>query len=69
MGIILIIIFVAFLWFVLTQANGHGHGHGNGIFDYGTRGQVESPLEVLKKRYARGEIDKTEYDQRRADLE
>lgn len=29
----------------------------------------KTPLEILQARYARGEIDKPEYDQRRADLE
>ena len=29
----------------------------------------ESPLEILKKRYARGEIEEQEYERRRKDLE
>ncbi len=29
----------------------------------------ETPLEILKKRYARGEIDEQEYEQRRRELE
>lgn len=31
--------------------------------------QDETPLEILRKRYARGEIDETEYNRRREELE
>lgn len=43
------------------------------LFSGGRDGQgaprAESPLEILQKRYARGEIDKAQYDLMRRDLE
>jgi len=34
----------------------------------GAKGQTESALEVLKKRYARGEITKEEFDEKKKDI-
>jgi putative membrane protein len=36
--------------------------------DYGPPGE-DTPLQILKKRYARGEISKEDYDRMRKDLE
>ena len=52
-GLILLIVFVV-RWL------GRGPSHGNGASPPGARG-----LEILQERYARGEIDKAEYEERK----
>jgi putative membrane protein len=34
----------------------------------GDRQDTKTPLDILKERYARGEIDKTEFDERKKEL-
>ena len=46
----------ALLKWLLRQGSGHG-----------TMG-VESPLEILKKRYAKGEINKEEFEEKKRDI-
>ena len=55
---IFIIAGVFFIFQNMTKGNS-----GNSLSD------KESPLEILKKRYARGEIDEEEYERRRKELE
>lgn len=43
-----------------------GLGGGTGASEISAR--VRTPLDILGERYARGEIDKTEFEQKRRDL-
>lgn len=55
---IFIIIFVFIVLKMIVQQN---RSKKNGD-------ESESPLEILKKRYAKGEIDKNEFEQKKKDL-
>lgn len=71
MGLILIIVVIAIVLLLLEQGRGHGSGTFSTCASHGThelQEPVDSPLEVLKKRYARGEIDRAEFKQRQQDL-
>jgi len=61
MWIFWILLIVLIVWAV-KAAIGTGTGNINSDSN-------ESPLGILKKRYARGEIDEAEYERRRKELE
>ncbi len=56
--IIIGVVFLAIYWFRRTSAEEHGgqSGHGGSAFD------------ILKSRYARGEISREEYEQMKRDI-
>ena len=55
---ILIIVGIFFIFQNMTKGNSN-----NASFD------KDSPIEILKKRYARGEIEEEEFERRRKELE
>ena len=54
---VLIIVGIFFIFQNMTK------GNSGGLSD------KETPMEILKKRYARGEIDEKEFERRRKELE
>lgn len=54
--IVIIILIVVLVKYIATQSSGRIERN-------------ETPLEILKRRYANGEIDKEEYEQKKKDLE
>ena len=64
--------FFSFLWFIfivwlLIKIFHHFFGHQSPPVESGSG--VETPLDILKKRYARGEIDRKEFDQIKKDVQ
>jgi len=63
MGIFWIVVLGLIIWAVVAAVRGAGERGG-----FGSASQSESALEILKKRYARGEINKAEYEEKKKDL-
>lgn len=64
MGIVLIIIVAGLVVWLVAQTQSAGGCHVAAR----TQANTETPLEILRKRYARGEIDRDEYESRKRDL-
>jgi putative membrane protein len=60
MWIFWILLIVAIVWGVKAAAGGGGNNPSQ---------KRKSALDILKERYARGEIDQQEYEQKRKDLQ
>ena len=61
MGLFWILIFAAIVWIVMSMINKRQENSPNA--------NEESPLEILKRRYALGELDDEEYQLRKKRLE
>ncbi|MCR4313445.1 MAG: SHOCT domain-containing protein [Candidatus Roizmanbacteria bacterium] len=71
MGWIFMLIFWGVvIWIVISLIKGsHGRGHMCGHdHEYDEHEKENSPLEILKERYAKGEIDKKQFEEIKKDL-
>ena len=57
--LLVLVLFIALAAFIVFRSVPHG----------GSRGTDETPQEILKRRYARGEISRDEYERMKRDLE
>ena len=62
MSIFWIVVLGLIIWAVVAASRGTGQSGGS------DSGRSEASLEILKKRYARGEINKAEYEEKMKDL-
>ncbi len=61
-----IVVGIVFLVAWLVRQSGQtGHTGGTAA---GPEGSHETPLDIIKSRYARGEIDKAEFEEKKKDL-
>ncbi len=60
MWLILIVLVAVIIWFVIERSRGNENGAGQAR---------ETPMEILKKRYAKGEITKEEFDRMKNEIE
>ena len=55
------------IWGIIALLRGVS-GHGCGGHNHGEHGRSSNALDILKERYAKGEIDKNEFEEKKKDL-
>ncbi len=63
MGVFWIVVLGLIIWAVVAAARGTGQAGSSDSASHS-----DSSLEILKRRYARGEINKAEYEEKKKDL-
>jgi putative membrane protein len=64
-ALVLTLLILAIRWFLRAERAG---GAAPGSMPWGSGGAGPDPLQILRERYARGEIDDEEYERRRKTL-
>jgi len=67
-NLMMILFWVGLIFLLIWAFKGFNGVHCGGMHDHG-HSNSKTALDILKERYAKGEIDKDEYETKRKDLE